>query len=126
MSKTFFFIILNLNFLTFNVNSIEPNEILLNKELEQRAREISKKLRCLVCQNEDIDNSNADIAKDLRLLLREKLTDGETDKEIIDFIHSKYGDYILYSPPVKTYTLILWLAPFIFLLFFSMLFFKKK
>tara|TARA_X000000950_G_C13738126_1_gene587298 strand:+ start:618 stop:998 length:381 start_codon:yes stop_codon:yes gene_type:complete len=126
MSKTFFFIILNLNFLTFNVNSIEPNEILLNKELEQRAREISKKLRCLVCQNEDIDNSNADIAKDLRLLLREKLTDGETDKEIIDFIHSKYGDYILYSPPIKTYTLILWLAPFIFLLFFSMLFFKKK
>lgn len=126
MSKTFFFIILNLNFLTFNVNSIEPNEVLLNKELEQRAREISKKLRCLVCQNEDIDNSNADIAKDLRLLLREKLTDGETDKEIIDFIHSKYGDYILYSPPIKIYTIILWLAPFIFLLFFSMLFFKKK
>ena len=72
-----------------------------NKELEKVAREIGKSLRCLVCQNEDIENSNADIAKDLRLLVRKKLSEGESKTEIISFVHSRYGDFVLFSPPVK-------------------------
>lgn len=125
MNKVFF-LFFCIFFFTSNCYGIEPDEILSNNELEQRAREISKKLRCLVCQNEDIDSSNADIAKDLRSLLREKLINGETDKEIIDFIHKKYGDYILYSPPLKVHTFLLWFAPIFFLIFFSTLLFKRK
>ena len=106
--------------------SVEPDEILKNNILENRARNISKELRCLVCQNEDIDNSNADIARDLRLLIRKKLLEGETEKEIISFIHSRYGDYILYKPPIRIDTLLLWFFPFIIFFFFIYFFYKKR
>ena len=79
----------------FQAQAVEPQEVLKNTELEDRARKISKLLRCLVCQNEDIDNSNADIAKDLRNLIREQLLEGKSNKDIINFVHSKYGDFIL-------------------------------
>ncbi|MDC3090929.1 cytochrome c-type biogenesis protein CcmH [Rickettsiales bacterium] len=106
--------------------SIEPDEVLKNKSLEDRARKISKELRCLVCQNEDIDNSNADIARDLRLLVRKKLLEGETNEQIISFIHSKYGDYVLYKPPIRIDTLFLWTFPFIMFSFFIYFFFRRK
>ena len=109
-----------------HLKAVEPDEILQNSELEEIAREIGKNLRCLVCQNEDIENSNADIAKDLRLLVRKKLTEGESKKEIISFIHSRYGDFVLFSPPVRYDTLGLWILPFLFFLFLIFLFFRRK
>ena len=96
-----------------NVVSIEPDEILKDAQLEQRAREISSVLRCMVCQNENIDNSNAGIARDLRILIREELVAGKTNSQIINFVHGKYGDYVLFKPPLKFYTLFLWISPFV-------------
>ena len=120
-------VIIFLLFLNANTaKTVEPDEILNNQELEEIAREIGRSLRCLVCQNEDIENSNADIAKDLRLLVRKKLTEGESKKEIISFVHSRYGDFVLFSPPFRYYTLALWIFPFIFLVLLSYLFFRRK
>ena len=98
-------LILFLLFNFTNVMSIEPDEILKDAQLEQRAREISSVLRCMVCQNENIDNSNAGIARDLRILIREELVAGKTNSQIINFVHGKYGDYVLFKPPLKFYTL---------------------
>tara|TARA_A100001015_G_C14976149_1_gene707348 strand:- start:1232 stop:1606 length:375 start_codon:yes stop_codon:yes gene_type:complete len=106
--------------------SVEPDEILKSVYLEERAREISKQLRCMVCQNEDIDNSTADIARDLRILVRDMLMDGKTDKQILNFVHEKYGDFILFNPPIKFYTLLLWVCPFLFFFIFLYLFFRKR
>ena len=124
-------IILIVSFMFFQatpyiIQSVEPDEVLKNSELEERAKVISAKLRCLVCQNESINNSNADIAKDLRMLVREKLLSGETDKEILGYIHQRYGDFVLYSPPLKSYTLFLWLFPVFFFCFLIYLFFRIK
>ena len=121
---TLIFILLNLIF--FNVNAIQPDEILENKELEKTARDIGKELRCLVCQNEDIQNSNADIAKDLRALVRKKLLEGESKSQIIDYVHSRYGDFVLFSPPLRIDTIGLWILPIIFFLILSFFFFRKK
>ena len=118
-----FLITIFLFFLVKESISVEPDEILENKELEKVAREIGKSLRCLVCQNEDIENSNADIAKDLRLLVRKKLSEGESKTEIISFVHSRYGDFVLFSPPLRYDTLGLWILPLLFFLFLSYLFF---
>jgi len=122
----FLFLTLLFFYSTEKVKSVEPNEILENKQLEKVAREIGKNLRCLVCQNEDIENSNADIAKDLRLLVRKKLLEGESKKEIIDFVHSRYGDFVLFSPPLRFDTLALWILPLVFFLFLLYLFFRRK
>ena len=124
-------IILIVSFMFFQatpyiIQSVEPDEVLKNSELEERAKVISAKLRCLVCQNESINNSNADIAKDLRMLVRDKLLSGETDKEILGYIHQRYGDFVLYSPPLKSYTLFLWLFPVFFFCFLIYLFFRIK
>ncbi len=109
-----------------DLKAIEPDEILDDYNLEKIAREIGKELRCLVCQNEDIQNSNADIAKDLRKVVRKKLTEGETKEQIIDFVHSKYGDFVLFKPPVRFDTLGLWLLPILFFFFLSLFFFRKR
>tara|TARA_Y100000590_G_C15600866_1_gene969979 strand:- start:552 stop:980 length:429 start_codon:yes stop_codon:yes gene_type:complete len=95
---------------------VEPNEILDNPKQELRARNISKNIRCLVCQNQSIDDSNASLAKDLRVLIRSKIEDGENDKEIYKYLTDRYGDFILLKPPLKLNTIALWLLPFIFLL----------
>lgn len=91
--------------------AVQPDEILSNPQLEQRARALSGKLRCLVCRNESIDDSNAALARDLRLLVRERLQAGETDAQILNFMVTRYGDYILLQPPFSGKTLILWLFP---------------
>lgn len=93
--------------------AVEPDEMLQDPVLEQRAREISKELRCVVCQNQDIDSSNAGVARDLRILVRERLVAGDSDEEVIAYIHARYGDYVLMRPPVNRSTLALWLAPFV-------------
>ena len=95
-------------------------------KLENVARIIGKELRCLVCQNEDIENSNADIAKDLRILVRKMLSEGKTKDEIISYVHSRYGDFVLFNPPVRFDTSLLWLLPIIFLIFLCYTFFRKK
>ena len=120
MTPTFFrssylFIALLLVF-PFNTNAVDPSEILRNPTLEKRARHISKDLRCLVCQNQSIDDSDAPLARDLRLLVRERLIQGDTDNEVIDYVVSRYGDFVLLRPPVKAVTAILWLGPAIFVL----------
>ena len=91
--------------------AIQPDEILKDTVLEERARVISKELRCLVCQNQSIDDSDAPLARDLRVLVRERLQAGESDEEVINFVVDRYGDFVLLRPPVKALTLVLWLSP---------------
>lgn len=97
--------------------AVEPDEILSDATLEKRARDISQNLRCLVCQNESIDESNASLARDLRLLVRERLMEGETDQEVLEFVVDRYGEFVLLRPQVNGVNLILWaLAPIALLL----------
>ena len=110
-------------------NAVDPTEILTNPTLEKRARHISKDLRCLVCQNQSIDDSDATLARDLRSLVRERLVRGDTDLEVIDYVVSRYGDFVLLRPPVKGVTILLWLGPVVFALigfFFLIRFFRHQ
>ncbi len=91
--------------------AVEPGERLDDPVLEARARDISKGLRCLVCQNQSIDDSDAGLARDLRVLVRERLTAGETDRQVIAFVTARYGDYVLLEPPLKPTTYLLWFGP---------------
>lgn len=97
--------------------AVEPDEVLDDPVLEQRARELSRGLRCLVCRNESIDESNADLARDLRLLVRERLVAGDSDAEAVDFIVDRYGEYVLLRPTVTGANWLLWAAGPIMLLF---------
>lgn len=83
-------------------NAVEPDEILSDPTLEARARAISADLRCVVCQNEPIDTSNAGVARDLRLLVRERLVEGDTDKQVFEYVVARYGDYVLFKPDRKS------------------------
>ena len=119
MIKKTFIILLSICLIQFfsnNSYTVEPNEILKNQKQELRARNISKNIRCMVCQNQSIDESNAPLAKDLRILIRNKIKDGKKDEEIYKFLTDRYGDFILLKPPFKLNTLALWLLPFIFFL----------
>ena len=90
--------------------AVEPDEVLQDPALETRAREISKGLRCLVCRNESIDDSNASLAKDLRILVRERLVEGDSDAEVIDFVVDRYGEYVLLKPTTGGANVLLWIA----------------
>lgn len=96
--------------------AVQPDEVLDDPVLEERARELSTGLRCLVCRNESIDESNAELARDLRILLRERLVAGDTDQEAVDFIVARYGEYVLLKPTTTGANLMLWLAGPIMLL----------
>ena len=96
--------------------AVQPDEIMTDPRLEARARALSTELRCMVCQNESIDESNADLARDLRLLVRERLQAGDSDDQIRSFLVRRYGDFILLKPPFKLETWLLWGAPFLILL----------
>jgi len=101
---------------TLPAHAVEPDEVLQDPALETRAREISEGLRCLVCQNQSIDDSGAPLAKDLRLLVRERLKAGDSNQQIVDFIVARYGEFVLLKPRFETHTLVLWLAtPAVFL-----------
>jgi cytochrome c-type biogenesis protein CcmH len=93
------------------VYAVEPNERLQDPALEARARALSQELRCLVCQNQSIDESNADLAHDLRILLRKRLAAGDTDQQVLDYIVARYGQFVLLDPPFEPATYLLWLAP---------------
>jgi cytochrome c-type biogenesis protein CcmH len=93
-----------------------PDEVLADRGLEQRARALGRQLRCLVCQNQSIDDSDADLARDLRLLVRERLVAGDSDVAIIDFLTARYGDFVLLKPPVRPATWGLWFGPLAVLL----------
>ena len=110
-----------------NVFSIEPDEILSDSKLENRARNLSKGIRCLVCQNQSIDDSDSELAKDLRKIIRIKILEGKKDKEINDFLVEKYGNFILMKPPFYSETFLLWSSPFIIVFIgFIIIFFSLK
>ena len=98
------------------VQAVQPDEVLPNAQQEMRAREISSSLRCLVCQNQTIDDSDASLAKDLRLIVRERIVAGDSDKQVMDFVVSRYGNYVLLKPPFQMDTALLWILPFALLL----------
>ena len=99
-----------------NSYAVEPEEFLQNPKQEMRARDISKNIRCLVCQNQSIDDSAAPLAKDLRALIRIKVQENDTDEEIYKFLTDRYGDFILLKPPFKISTFLLWSLPFVFVI----------
>ena len=119
MPNKFFILVMSfilLQFIQTNSISVEPEEMLQDKKKELRARIISQNIRCMVCQNESIDESNASLAKDLRILIRSQIQEGKNDKEIYKFLTERYGDIILLNPPLNLNTLVLWFLPFIFLI----------
>lgn len=95
--------------------AVNPDEVLADPVLEERARALSQNLRCLVCQNQSIDDSNADLARDLRIIVRERLVAGDSDDEVMQFVVDRYGDYVLLEPPFKGTTFLLWAGPAILL-----------
>ena len=117
MTKTLLtIVIISIMIQLFSKNSyaVEPEEFLQNPKQEMRARDISKNIRCLVCQNQSIDDSAAPLAKDLRALIRIKVQENDTDEEIYKFLTDRYGDFILLKPPFKISTFLLWSLPFVF------------
>ena len=119
MAKTLLSIVIifvMIQFISKNSYSVEPEEFLQNPKQEMRARDISKNIRCLVCQNQSIDDSAAPLAKDLRTLIRLKVQKNETDEEIYKFLTDRYGDFILLKPPFKISTFLLWSLPFVFVI----------
>ena len=95
--------------------AVNPDEVLTDPALEARARTLSSQLRCMVCQNQSIDDSDAPLARDLRILVRERLVAGDDDKAVVDFVVARYGDFVLLRPPFNARTLLLWGAPFLIL-----------
>ena len=96
--------------------AVNPSEILADRALEARARHISKGLRCLVCQNQSIDDSDASLAKDLRVLVRERITAGDSNDQVESYVVSRYGDFVLLKPPFNMTTLVLWLSPLLLII----------
>ena len=91
--------------------AVQPDEMLADAVLEARARALSKELRCMVCQNQSIDDSDAPLARDLRLLVRERLKDGDSDRQVIDFLVARYGEFVLLKPRLALHTAVLWFGP---------------
>ncbi len=128
MARMFFILSLTI-FFAPSALAVNPGEILEDSNLEARARDISKGIRCVVCQNQSIDDSDATLARDLRILVRERLTAGDSNTQVVDYLVSRYGDFILLKPPFKVGTFVLWLGPFaLFALAFlvSIIFFRRQ
>lgn len=106
-------------------HAVQPDEVLSDPVLEARARALSVNLRCLVCQNQSIDGSNAELAKDLRVLVRARLVEGDSDEEVMSYIVSRYGDFVLLKPSFSAKNLFLWLTPALVLLFGGIFAFRK-
>ena len=102
--------------ITGPAHAVRPDEMLADPKLEVRAREVGKELRCLVCRNQSIDDSDADLAHDLRVLVRERIKAGDSNDQVIAYIRSRYGDFVLLRPPFETGTLLLWGGPALILL----------
>ena len=97
-------------------HALRPDEILADPAQEHRARDIGRELRCLVCQNQSIDDSDADLARDLRLLVRERIRAGDTDEQVLGYMQQRYGDFVLLRPPVRPGTYLLWFGPALLIL----------
>jgi len=95
--------------------AVEPGEMLKDPALEARARKLSQELRCVVCQNQSIDDSNAPLAQDLRVIVRERLSAGDSDAQVLAFVEARYGEFVLLRPRLKPQTMLLWLAPLLLL-----------
>jgi len=108
--RRLFAIVLGL-FLATSVLAVEPEEMLADAALEARAEALDRELRCVVCQSQSIAESNADLAREMRIVVRERLTAGDSDKEVLAYLVARYGDYVLLRPPMQANTLILWLFP---------------
>ena len=96
-------------------HAVNPDEVLADPALEERARQLSRGLRCVVCQNQSIDDSDADMARDMRLVVRERLVAGDADREVEDYLVARYGEYVLLRPRLSAHTLVLWAAPLLFI-----------
>jgi cytochrome c-type biogenesis protein CcmH len=108
--------------------AVQPDEMLSDPQLEARARALSRELRCMVCQNQSIDDSEAPLARDLRILVRERLRAGDSDPQVLNFLVARYGEFVLLRPPFEWHTALLWLAPLAVLLAggFSLVFLARK
>jgi cytochrome c-type biogenesis protein CcmH len=106
--------------------AVQPDEILKDPVLETRARALSQELRCMVCQNQSIDDSDAPLAKDLRVLVRERLTAGDSDRQVIDFLVARYGEFVLLRPRMNGHTVLLWTTPFAVLVIAALAFFFAR
>ena len=128
LSKIFILIIsiCLIQFFSVNSHGVDPEEILQDQKQELRARNISKNIRCMICQNQSIDESNAPLAKDLRVLIRNKIKEGNNNEEIYKFLTDRYGDFILLKPPIKLSTLALWVLPFIFFIIGTIIVFLQN
>jgi cytochrome c-type biogenesis protein CcmH len=124
--RRFPLLLAGLAFLSAPALAVQPGEILPDKALEQRARQISSGLRCLVCQNQSIDDSDAPLARDLRVLVRERLVAGDSDRAVVDFVVARYGDFVLLSPPVNARTIALWSGPFLVLLLAALFVWRRR
>jgi cytochrome c-type biogenesis protein CcmH len=98
-------------FVSTSGRAVQPDEILPNPALEARARHLSQELRCMVCQNQSIDDSDAPLARDLRILVRERIKAGDSDAQVLDFLTARYGDFVLLKPPLRWDTALLWFTP---------------
>jgi cytochrome c-type biogenesis protein CcmH len=112
--------------LSGHATALEPGEMLEDPALEARARALSAELRCLVCQNQSIDESEAPLAKDLRVLIRERLVAGDSDPEIVDFVVSRYGEFVLLRPRFSAGTALLWLGPFLIVVAASLFLLRRR
>jgi len=101
---------------SYPAQAVQPDEVLTDTALETRARNLSRELRCMVCQNQSIDDSDAPLARDLRLLVRERLKAGDSDTQILDFLVARYGDFVLLKPRFTSHTALLWLLPALILI----------
>jgi cytochrome c-type biogenesis protein CcmH len=110
--RTLSMIAVAVSLLAVPARAVQPDEVLNDPVLEARARTLSQELRCMVCQNQSIDDSEAPLAKDLRVLVRERLTAGDSDSQVIDFLVARYGEFVLLRPRLSAHTALLWLAPF--------------
>lgn len=113
---TAFFISLFLSLQMTPAFAVNPDEVLSDPALEKRARTLSAGLRCMVCQNESIDDSNAELARDLRILVRDRLTAGDSDQDVLDYVVDRYGEFVLLKPRLNTRTVLLWGFPVVLLL----------
>lgn len=109
----------------FGANAVEPDEVLADPALEARARDLSSELRCLVCQNQSIDDSDAELARDLRLLVRKRLLEGDSNEQVIDYVVSRYGDFVLLKPSFTAKNLVLWVTPGLVLVFGGIFAFRR-
>lgn len=112
--------------LVLPAGAVQPDEVLDDPALEARARGLSAQLRCLVCQNQSIDDSDAPLAKDLRLLVRERLVAGDSDTQVKDFVVARYGEFVLLNPKFGAHTLLLWGLPFVILLAGAILVYRRR